>query len=305
MRRPGILRAAAACAVVCGAAAPVLRRRLRLPHPVVSALAWQAPAALAVAVPRSRRRDAGIYLLQMWAYTAHYQMPADDPERLGRRVRVRYPIVADRAIGLGEVPSVTLQRALGKEGRMLPHDLALTIVHWLWYAVPHGTLVFVMLHRPERFPRSAAYMASVYDLGLVVYWAVPTAPPWWAGEEGKIPRVRRIMVEVGERVWGRFWTPLYDGIGGNPFAAMPSLHYATSHAAARILSDAGRVPGALGWSYAVTLGFALIYLGEHYVVDLAAGLALAEAARWGVPRAEPAARWVTRGLRRLELEAAR
>lgn len=305
MSRSGILRAAAACAVACGAAAPVLRRRLRLPPPIVSLLAWQAPAALVVAVPRSRARDAGVYLLQMWAYTAHYQMPADDPERLGRRVLVRYPIVIDRAIGLGEVPSVRLQRALGEEGRMLPHDLALTIVHWMWYAVPHGTLVYMMLRQPERFPRSAAYMASVYDLGLFAYWGAPTAPPWWAGEVGQMPRVRRIMVEVGERVWGRYWTPLYDGIGGNPFAAMPSLHYATSHAAARILTDAGRVPGALGWSYALTLGFALVYLGEHYVVDLAAGLALAEGVRMAVPWAEPAARAVACGVRRLELEAGR
>jgi membrane-associated phospholipid phosphatase len=303
VRGSTILRGAAACAVVCGAAAPVLRRRLRLPHPAVSALSWQAPVALAVAAPRSRLRDAGIYLLQMWAYTAHYQMPADDPERIERRVRASYPIVADRALGLGEVPSVRLQRAFGEDGRVLRHDLALTIVHWLWYAVPHGTLVYVMLRHPERFPRSAAYMASVYDLGLLVYWGVPTAPPWWAGETGRIPRVRRIMVEVGETVWGRYWTPLYDGIGGNPFAAMPSLHYATSHAAARILSDAGRVPGALGWTYALLLAYSLIYLGEHYVLDLAAGLALAEAARRGTPLAEPVVRAVVARVRRLEAEA--
>jgi membrane-associated phospholipid phosphatase len=30
-----------------------------------------------------------------------------------------------------------------------------------------------------------------------------------------------------------------------------------------------------GWGYALALAFALVYLGEHYVVDLVAGLALA------------------------------
>lgn len=303
MPRPGIIRLAATCAVACGVAAPVLRRRLRLPPLVVSALAWQAPVALVVALPPTRPRAAAVYFLQMWAYTAHYQMPADDPERLRRRVRERYPIVIDRAIGLGEVPSVRLQRALGEDGRVLAHDLALSVVHWLWYFFPHGTLAYVLLRHRERFPSSAGYMASVYDLGLIVYWAVPTAPPWWAGERGHLPRVRRIMVEVGERVWGRFWTPLYDGIGGNPFAAMPSLHYATSHAAARILSERGRVTGAFGWSYALTLGFALVYLGEHYVADLLAGMALAEGARIAGPWAEPAVRAVAGGLRLLEERA--
>jgi membrane-associated phospholipid phosphatase len=77
---------------------------------------------------------------------------------------------------------------------------------------------------------------------------------------------------------------------------MPSLHFATSVMAARVLSDVGRLPGILGWSYAISLGFALVYLGEHYVVDLVAGLALAEGVRRLAPLAErvllPAARAV-------------
>jgi membrane-associated phospholipid phosphatase len=117
--------------------------------------------------------------------------------------------------------------------------------------------------------------------------------------------VRRIMTEAGRRVWRRWWDPLYDSIGGNPFAAMPSLHYATSHAAARILWDAGRVPGALGAAYAGTLAFALVYLGEHYVVDLAAGLALAEGVRLATPAVVPAARAVSGALERLAPEAGR
>jgi membrane-associated phospholipid phosphatase len=45
--------------------------------------------------------------------------------------------------------------------------------------------------------------------------------------------------------------------------------------AARVLSQVGRGHAALGWAYALTLGFGLVYLGEHYVVDLLAGAALA------------------------------
>jgi membrane-associated phospholipid phosphatase len=41
----------------------------------------------------------------------------------------------------------------------------------------------------------------------------------------------------------------------------------------------GRAPGAIGWTYAAALGFALVYLGEHYVTDLVAGLALTEGVR--------------------------
>ena len=52
---------------------------------------------------------------------------------------------------------------------------------------------------------------------------------------------------------------------------MPSLHFAASAMAAISLAETGRIPGAIGWGYALSLGFALVYLGEHYVTDIAAG----------------------------------
>jgi membrane-associated phospholipid phosphatase len=271
----------------------------------VSALSWQAPAALALAAPRSRWRDAGIWALQMWAYYAHYDMPDDDPEAQLRRVRVDYPIRADRVLGAGLCPTVRLQRALGTEGKVRPHDTLLSLVHWSWFAVPHGSLLYILLRHPDRYPRSACLMAACFDLGCVFYWIVPTAPPWWAGEKGNMPPVRRIMSEAGQRFWGRLWRPLYHSLEGNPFAAMPSLHFGTSVMAARVLSQVGRGPGAAGWAYALTLGFGLVYLGEHYVVDLIAGFALAEGILRAAPRLEPAVRAAAGAVQLLEPRAGR
>jgi membrane-associated phospholipid phosphatase len=294
------LRRLALVAAAIGAATPLVRRRLDLPRPVTSVLSWQAPVAVAWALPRTRGRDAAIYALQMWAYIAHYEMPNDDPDKLLGRLHVHYPVRFDRAIGRGDMPTVRLQRALGREGEVRPHDTFLSAVHWAWFFVPHGTMLYVLVrHRPQ-FERSAAQMAAVFDLGLVGYWAVPTAPPWWAGRQGAMPPVRRIMTEAGERAWGKLWEPLYDSLSGNPFAAMPSLHFATSVMAAHVLADTGRTAGTLGWAYAGTLGFALVYLGEHYIADLLAGLALAEGVRRGVPQARPAVRAVQRAIQRLE-----
>lgn len=287
-----------------GVATPLLRRRLRLPPPVVSALSFQAPIALALATPRSRMRDAGIYALQMWAYYATYDMPDDDPDRLLQRTRVEYPIRVDRVLGLGQMPTLRLQRALSEPGALRPHDLALSGVHWSWFVMPHGTLVYILLRHPDRFPRAACLMAATFDLGVVGYWAVPTAPPWWAAERGRMEPVRRLMVESGEKVWKRLWRPLYDSLEGNPFAAMPSLHFGTSVMAARVLSDVGRMPGAVGWAYAITLGFGLVYLGEHYVLDLIAGFALAEGVHRAASAAGPALRNAAQRVQRLEPGAA-
>ena len=283
-----------------GVLTPLLRHRLKLRAPVVSALSWPAPAAVALAAPRSPLRDAGIYGMQMLVYFAHFDMPDDNPEALMRRLKVDYPIRADRILGLGVCPTTRLQRSLGREGHVGLLEYALSAIHWSWFLVPHGTLAYILLRHREHLPRSALLMAACFDLGCVVYWTVPTAPPWWAGANGKMPPVRRIMAEAGERFWGRLWSPLYHSLQGNPFAAMPSLHFGTSVMAARILSQVGRKHAALGWTYALALGFGLVYLGEHYVVDLLAGLALAEGLWRVAPAAEPLVGRVAEAIQRLE-----
>jgi membrane-associated phospholipid phosphatase len=229
---------------------------------------------------------------------------------------VRYPIRADRALGLGELPNVRLQRAFSRPGEVTMLDRALAIVHWAWFLEPHLALTWILLRHDDRFAVAARQMAAAYNLGCIVYFAVPTAPPWWAAEQGVMSdeldragaeavalehrRVRRVMVEVGKSTWGRAWPRLYRSLGGNPWAAMPSLHFATSLLAAILLSETGRFAGGLGHAYAGTLAFALVYLGEHYAIDLVVGAGLIWAVRRGEPLGEPLALRVSAALQRLE-----
>ncbi len=296
------VRLGGSAAIGAAVAVPLLRRRLRVPPPVTVAACAAGPLALAVLQPRSKRRDVALFALQMWAFTIAHELPYDDPERLRARLRTRYPIALDRLIGGGRLPNSRLQRALARLPRVGTLDRALTWAHWLWFIEPYLSLALILARHNSRFPRAARQMAAVFDLGCAVYFAVPTAPPWWAAEHGLTgeEEVRRIMVEVGEPTWGRAWERMYDALGGNPWAAMPSLHFATSLQAALSLSEAGRVEGALGWGYAGTLGFALVYLGEHYVTDLLAGALLVAAVRRGEPLAEPLVRGVNGALQRLE-----
>ncbi len=295
------VRGGAVGALGAAVAVPLLRRRMRIPAPVTIAACAGGPLALAVLRPRSKKRDVALFALQMWAFTVVHELPYDDPERLRRRLRSGYPIAVDRVLGGGRLPNVRLQRALARVPGVGVVNRFLTWIHWLWFLEPYLALTLVLIRHNERFPRAARQMAAVFDVGCAVYFALPTAPPWWASEQGETgEEVRRIMVEVGEGTWRSAWPKLYDALGGNPWAAMPSLHLATSIAAALSLSEAGRVEGAIGWGYAGTLGFALVYLGEHYVTDLIAGAALVAAVRGAEPRVEPLVLRVNGMLQRLE-----
>jgi len=303
--------------VAAGVAAPLLRKRVPAPPLLMQTIAYAGPVGLAVAARRSRKRDAAVCALQMWAYLAAYKSPHDDVDGQAARVHIRYPIVADRVLGLGELPSVRLQRALahtgadGAEWRAL--DRVLVWAHWSWFLVPHGTVAYMLIRHPARFPRAAVMTYAVFNIGAAFYWVAPTAPPWYAASGGATdgpsartpeglepPAVRRMMVEYGEMFWRDGWGSLYSVFGGNPLAAMPSLHFATSVMAALLLAEVGVLPGALGFIYAGTLGFALVYLGEHYLVDLLAGAALTVGVRRLGPRAGPALARVARAVKALE-----
>ncbi len=295
------VRAGAGATVAAAIAVPLLRRRLRVPVPITVAACAAGPLAIAVLQPRSKKRDVALFAMQMWAFTMVHEIPYDDPERLRARLRSRYPITVDRVLGAGRLPNVRLQRALARLPRVGAVNRFLAWTHWLWFIEPYLALSLILVRDNERFPRAARQMAAVFDAGCVVYFALPTSPPWWASEQKVTDEeVRRIMVEVGEETWGSAWPKMYETLGGNPWAAMPSLHFATSVQAALSLSEAGRVEGALGWSYAATLGFALVYLGEHYVTDLLAGALLVAAVRRGEALAEPLVLGVNGALQRLE-----
>ncbi len=298
--------------VVAGVLAPLVRKRVAAPALVTQTVAFAAPLALCVATPRSRSRDVATCGLQMWAYLAAYKTPHDEPDAQVARTHFGYPILADRLLGLGELPSARLQRMLARSGPEGPEwrtlDRVLVWAHWSWFMVPHGSVGFMLARHPRRFVRAALMMYSVFDLGAIVYWLAPTAPPWYASSEQalsarELPVVRRMMVEYGEEFWQDRWGSLYSVFGGNPLAAMPSLHFATSLMAALLLAEVGPLPGAIGASYAAVLGFALVYLGEHYAVDLIAGAGLTIAVYRLGPRAGPVIARTGRAIAALEAVA--
>ena len=101
------------------------RRARRAPAPaparrrVVAAAACAAPVALCVAAPAHRARATSAIVR---AADVGLHRDVRDAQRRPRGARARacsidYPVRIDRALGLGELPSVRLQRALGAPGR--------------------------------------------------------------------------------------------------------------------------------------------------------------------------------------------
>ena len=87
-----------------------------------------------------------------------------------------------------------------------------------------------------------------------------------------------------------------DNSPGNPSGSMPSDHIAAAAITAMALSEIDVAYGVLGWSYVVLASFAVVYLGEHYLIDVLAGLAVAQTVRLAEPFVSPFVRQLARVL---------
>jgi membrane-associated phospholipid phosphatase len=268
-----------------------LRGRLGVPRLPAAIAAVSAPVSFALLAPRGRARCAGTWTLQMWAYKVLFELPNEEPWRLRHRLHIDYPVRVDRVLG-GGVPLTQRMQSLRDVKRTSALDVALTIFYLTWEVEPHLVLAWLLLRHPDRFSRAAFMLGATIDLTLVGYWLVPTAPPWWASQVGgrMDGAVRRVFTETRRVLRGRPRVTGQDTRGANPWASMPSDHFASSAMTAMLLGDLGPVQGAAGWAYALALGCTLVYLGEHYVVDLLAGLGLAVSVRTVAPRLLSAAR---------------
>jgi membrane-associated phospholipid phosphatase len=129
--------------------------------------------------------------------------------------------------------------------------------------------------------RFAAWLGAVLaftTIGVTGYVVYPAAPPWLASEQGQIGTVDRIS-NLGWDYLGLDWVgdlTTYGQEGSNPVAAMPSLHAGAALLVALFLwSSVSARWRAVLLAYALSMAVTLVYTGEHYVVDVAAGWAVA------------------------------
>jgi membrane-associated phospholipid phosphatase len=81
---------------------------------------------------------------------------------------------------------------------------------------------------------------------------------------------------------------IYGAFDTNPVAAMPSLHAAFPTACALVGWRAyGKRIGAVLFLYAGSMMVSVVYLGEHYGVDVLAGILTATFSAWAARRQSP------------------
>ncbi|MGH2929593.1 MAG: phosphatase PAP2 family protein [Candidatus Dormibacteraceae bacterium] len=173
----------------------------------------------------------------------------------------------------GALPTVWLQSRIYD-----PHTISLldwvTMGFYFMHFVLPVVVGFIFWLRDRRLYWT--FVAALLGLSVVAFLffvVFPTAPPWYQYPH----RVLRVINLTIQR-WGvnYYVSPIFT-IDSDKFAAFPSLHAAYPTLAALFAWRFNRVLGVALSAYALCVWFSVVYLGEHYVVDVAAGALLAAA----------------------------
>jgi len=224
-----------------------------------------------------------------------YELMRGYADNFGAGIHVTDVIDAERLISFGYLPTQVLQQWLHPASGPDLLAVAGTIFYFLHFPQPLAVGFFLWLRHRRVYYDFVAALIVLCMAGFATYLVLPVAPPWWAQQHGYLPTVDGVpailhLKDQGFETMARalgfdgsyiYSYAIYD-INPNEVAAFPSLHAAFPFLA---FLFARRTFGRIGWSmlaYSAGVWFSIVYLGEHYVVDILGGLVYAAVAYWAI-----------------------
>lgn len=192
-------------------------------------------------------------------------------DNLNTRVNFLYMINFDKAL-FGALPTAYLQNLFYTPNHIHWYDIVATIFYFIHFAMPLSFGFLLWLYHRERFKEFTIGILLLSYAGWISYVVFPAAPPWLAQDKGYIHGVTKIMDHTFTVFPERLKLPtIYHKFNPNPVAAMPSMHAAY---ALFIFYCALRYFKKRGWVfvfYPLIMWVSIVYLGEHYAVDVLLG----------------------------------
>lgn len=185
------------------------------------------------------------------------------------RIHYLEKINATKFIFHGHIPSVELQQLFYTPGFLHWYDYAASFLYLLHFAVPLAFAFILWIYYRKGFLEFSLGLCLVSYGALLFYLVYPTAPPWLAAKYGLIPPVTKILNVVLASFPDVYHLPtIYKVIRGNLVAAVPSMHAAYAFLVFLYAVRYFKRWGYVFLPYFLLMWLTIIYLGEHYIVDI-------------------------------------
>jgi membrane-associated phospholipid phosphatase len=226
-----------------------------------------------------------------------YELMRGYADDLGGKVHVEDVLGLERVLFGGHLPTQVLQDWLHPATGLDPFAIIGTIFYLLHFPLPLAIGFLLWLRRRRDYYDFVAALILLSMAGFATYLLLPVAPPWWAAQHGFLAGadgqpVIAYLKPVGFDDLASFfgftdrylYSYVFYDINPNAVAAFPSLHAGYPFLA---FLFARRAFGRVGWvmlAYAAGVWFSIVYLADHYVVDVLGGLAYASVAYLAIVR---------------------
>ena len=197
----------------------------------------------------------------------------------------------ERALFGGALPTQVLQQALHPASGLDVLAMVGTVFYFLHFPLPIAVAFLLWVRRRRAYYDYVAALILLSMAGFATYLFLPVAPPWWAAQHGLIngpdgmPAITYLKAQGFNdlaHLFGFEGRYLYSytvyEINPNAVAAFPSLHAGYPFLAFLFARRAFGKPGWLMLAYAACVWLAVVYLADHYVVDVIGGIVYATAA---------------------------
>jgi membrane-associated phospholipid phosphatase len=237
---------------------------------------WVVLALLVIAIALGRGRtfiaDWGPFLILFFAYEAMRGFASKTgfaPHDLSG---------LERWVFGGTLPTITLQHAFYKPEVVSPQDVVAMFFYFMHFPLPIVVGFVFWIRSREHYRRFVGALLLMALLSFVTYLFWPSAPPWIQFKQDDV--IHKILNETVDKLWGKNYvvSPLYSHLNPNQFAAFPSLHAAFPALAAVYAWSRYRALSLALIVWTAAVGVSIVYLGEHYVVDILDGLLYVAAA---------------------------
>ncbi len=213
---------------------------------------------------------------------------ADDINRVIHSADI---LALERSLFGGLLPTQVLQDALHPASGLDPWAIAGTVFYFLHFPLPIAIGFLLWIRRRRTYYDFVAALILLSMAGFATYLVLPVAPPWWAAAHGLIPGpdgepaitylkaqgfndLAHLFGFEGRYVYSY---AVYE-VNPNQVAAFPSLHAGYPFLAFLFARRAFGKPGWLMLGYAACVWFSIVYLADHYVVDVIGGVVYASVA---------------------------
>ena len=231
-----------------------------------------------------------------------YELMRGIADDAGFPVHMHDVIAVERFIAFGHLPTQVLQDWLAPGGRVGAAAIVATILYMLHFALPVITGFLLWLWRRPLYYEFVAAFIVLSFAGFVTFLLLPVAPPWYAAVEGalngpdKLPVIHYLKPDafaaiahfLGYPDGSQLSSYIFYGVNPSGVAAFPSLHAGYPFLTFLFLR---RAFGRIGWlalGYAAAVWWAVVFTGDHYLVDVLGGIVYASAAylgtRWMIGR---------------------